>query len=349
MQWAFLGRMWLLALMIIIPYLMVGVVLADTRLKVGYRTDAAPFVYLENGERTGFLHDLCQEVLVQSGLDFEWSKVEAGDRISSLSPGPGEDKVDLLCDPLTVTLERSKTILFSPILFVSGGSYLEVVFEEGTPAQIAYLKGRQAWEDAGYALAHDGATKIEFSSKAELVKKQQSVSSCEKLRPGQIGSIRVGVIEDSTAPEIISNALLAKDPELIKPSPWETVCYKSFDTHKTGIEELCKGVETGGYPLSYYFGDRDILLTYLRLYGDCPNVVASNNFLSVEPYALGLSERVSREQYIKIQNALLRVFSEPFEDSGSTLPFHLFWIYFEGSRPSSSLTSAFTSLIVPAR
>lgn len=348
MRWAYPRRSWEAAIVILTLHLLAPMVSADVPLKVGYRADAAPFVYIENGERTGFLYDLCNAILLKSGLDFVWTEVQASNRINSLSPGPGEGKVDLLCDPLTVTLVRSETILFSPILFVSGGSYLEVKFDEGTPAQIAYQKGREAWEKAGQALTHNGET-IDFSSSPDAIAKQQIVPSCDSLRPGQIGSIRVGIIKDSTAPEIIANALRAKEPQLLKPSPWETVCYKAFDTHSLGIAELCEGTETDGYPLSYYFGDRDILLTYLKRFSDCPDVVASNKFLSVEPYALGLSERVSREDYIKIQRALLQVFSEPFEDSGTTQPFYLFWKYFKESRPSDSLTSTFTSLIVPER
>lgn len=315
---------------------------AQDKLRVGYRKDAAPFVYEENGQRVGFLYEICESILDRSGLPYEWTLVQAGSRLSALGKPQNGPQIDLLCDPVTVTLERSRTIMFSPVLFVSGGSYLAI------ESNVAYVQGVLEWETAGQALSHDG-TVVPFSEKPGEGLRQVSVKPCSELVEGQIGSIRIGVIKESTGPEIIANALRAGDPVVIKPGPWETVCYQEFDTHTEGIAYLCEGRKERGYPLSFYFGDRDIILTYLDRLGDCPDVKASDRFYSIEPYALGISARVSREQYILLQSALFRVFSEEYEDAGTTLPFYLFRKYFRSSRPSSSLNAVFTSLIVPLR
>lgn len=323
---------------------------AQDRLRVGYRKEAAPFVYQEDGERVGFLYDLCKHILDKTGLPYEWTLVEADSRLPALGAGKDGLQIDLLCDPLTVTLKRSETILFSPVLFVSGGSYLEVEFREGSASQMAYARGRSAWEELGEAVSHDGTT-VPFSEQPAKGTKQVSVKSCSVLQKGQIGSIRIGIIKDSTGPEIIASALLSENPSAVNPSPWETVCYEEFNSHSDGLANLCKGSKEDEYPLSYYFGDRDIILTYLERQlesqGGCPDVVASDRFYSIEPYALGVSERVSREQYILLQNALFEAFSETYEESGTSLPFFLFQKYFRSSRPSSSLSAVFTSLMVP--
>ena len=104
---------------------------ADSRLKsildkksirIGYRTDAAPFAFVNaRGEPAGFSLDLCQMVVKsiaqQYGLPdiaIEWVPVNVQTRFSAVTSG----KVDLECGSSTVTLGRMKDVDFSNYIFV---------------------------------------------------------------------------------------------------------------------------------------------------------------------------------------------------------------------------------------
>jgi glutamate/aspartate transport system substrate-binding protein len=104
---------------------------ADSRLKsildkksirIGYRTDAAPFAFVNaRGEPAGFSLDLCQMVVKsiaqQYGLPdiaIEWVPVNVQTRFSAVTSG----NVDLECGSSTVTLGRMKDVDFSNYIFV---------------------------------------------------------------------------------------------------------------------------------------------------------------------------------------------------------------------------------------
>lgn len=377
--------------------LLASAALAENPVTVGYRSQAEPFVYVdeETGDRAGFLYEICEEILETSGLEYEWVEVNAGDRLDALrseedskqSDGMQETvKIDMLCDPLTITLDRAKTVLFSPVVFISGGSYLQV--EYITPptstvveapygkyaASAAYQKGRKDAESIEILRAFDG-TELDRASQGDLrilnaaeldERRQIDVDDCDNLPAGKVGSIRIGVLKNSTSSQVISNALSAETP-FLNPNIWETVCYHPVDTHEEGISKLCQGKPVGdGYPITYYFGDRDIISKYLQKYrassngakGDsianlCEHISLSNRFFSIEPYGLGFSKRLTREEHIKIQQAMLKVFSTSIDsETGTgktTLPFKLFRKYFPNKRASDDLSAVFKSLIVPSR
>src|SRR5262245_32192703 len=80
----------------------------ETRtIKLGYRVDAKPHAYrTERGEPAGYSIDLCKEVAaaviqsIGSAIKTEFVPVLAEQRFESVRDG----KVDLLCDPSTITL-----------------------------------------------------------------------------------------------------------------------------------------------------------------------------------------------------------------------------------------------------
>jgi ABC-type amino acid transport substrate-binding protein len=96
-------------------------------LKIGYRADAKPYSYRnDQGQPAGYIVDLCMEVAasvrteVNAGVKVEFVLVPADQRFESVRDG----KVDILCDPASVTLPRREMVDFSLPTFLDGASVL---------------------------------------------------------------------------------------------------------------------------------------------------------------------------------------------------------------------------------
>ena len=96
-------------------------------IKLGYRADAKPHSYRnDKGEPAGYAVDLCKEVAtaviqtIGSAIKTEFVLVPAAQRFESVRDG----KVDLLCDPSTITLARREMVDFSLPTFLDGASVL---------------------------------------------------------------------------------------------------------------------------------------------------------------------------------------------------------------------------------
>ncbi len=160
------------------------------------------------------------------------------------------------------------------------------------------------------------------ASDGEAVPWQRQPLACDSLAPDQVGAVRVGVIKGSTALEIVANALELEDP-VVTAYAYETICYTEFDNHKSGIGALCSraGADEGKV-LSYYFGDRDIIVAYLEYLkedgkacahasaGKGDEITVSDRFFSFEPYGIAFSPRVDPTKVVKFQAALLDTFSD---------------------------------------
>lgn len=100
----------------------------ETRtIKLGYRADAKPHSYrTDKGEPAGYAVDLCKEVAtaviqtIGSAIKTEFVLIPADQRFESVRDG----KVDLLCDPSTITLARREMVDFSLPTFLDGASAL---------------------------------------------------------------------------------------------------------------------------------------------------------------------------------------------------------------------------------
>jgi polar amino acid transport system substrate-binding protein/glutamate/aspartate transport system substrate-binding protein len=95
--------------------------------KIGYRADAKPYSYRDdNGQPAGYIVDLCLEVAAAVRADVgdkvvvEYVLVTADQRFESVRDG----KVDILCDPSSVTLPRREMVDFSLPTFLDGASVL---------------------------------------------------------------------------------------------------------------------------------------------------------------------------------------------------------------------------------
>jgi len=89
---------------------------------VGYRTDAMPFSFSEDGKQVeGFTIDLCKRVVTSierqlkvTGLQVKWVPVTSQSRFDAVAKGT----VDMECGASTITLSRMKQVDFSSIIFV---------------------------------------------------------------------------------------------------------------------------------------------------------------------------------------------------------------------------------------
>lgn len=112
------------------------VALADTlararetgTLRFGFRTDAPPYSYrAANGEPAGYIVDLCREVAAGVGkaekiasLKLEFVEVSSATRLATLRDG----KIDVLCDPTSMTMSRRVMVDFSLPTFIDGAGVL---------------------------------------------------------------------------------------------------------------------------------------------------------------------------------------------------------------------------------
>lgn len=94
--------------------------------KVGYRTDAKPYSYrTDQGQPAGYIVDLCREVAAAvvasiGNVRAEYVVVPADQRFEAVRNG----RVDMLCDPSSVTKARREMVDFSLPTFLNGASAL---------------------------------------------------------------------------------------------------------------------------------------------------------------------------------------------------------------------------------
>ena len=98
-------------------------ILASKTIKIAYRTDGAPFSFLNSQQQpTGYIVDICKSVVsslekqfnVRGNLKIEWVPVTPQTRFQTVSSG----KADMECGASTVTLGRMKQVDFSNFVFV---------------------------------------------------------------------------------------------------------------------------------------------------------------------------------------------------------------------------------------
>lgn len=114
--------------------------------RIGYRLDAKPYSFQDAGGRpAGFIVDLCKEVAAALGpfVRAQYIPVAAADRFEAVRDG----RVDILCDPSSVTLARREKVDFSLPTFLDGASTLSRTsrpvqqFEDMAGKRIGVLAG----------------------------------------------------------------------------------------------------------------------------------------------------------------------------------------------------------------
>ncbi len=117
---------------------------ADKTIRIGYRHFAPPYSYAAStGKPAGFIVDLCREVaanvqraLKLPKLNIEYVEVSAENRFQAVHDG----KVDVLCEPSSMTMSRRALVDFSLPTFLDGAS----VVTRGKPVKgLEELEGRK--------------------------------------------------------------------------------------------------------------------------------------------------------------------------------------------------------------
>ena len=109
---------------------------------LGYVPDFAPFSAQAGDKASGYAIDLCQDIfntikteLNLPSLQVRYQPVQLGEEVSAVSTG----KVDILCTPTPVTLERRKTVSYSIPVYTAG---LSAVVNKNAPnSLLKVLKG----------------------------------------------------------------------------------------------------------------------------------------------------------------------------------------------------------------
>jgi ABC-type amino acid transport substrate-binding protein len=110
-------------------------------IRIGYRTDARPLSFEENGMPAGYSVDLCKRIAAGIGgqlnlpaMKATYVAVTADNRFDALVKGD----IDIECGATTVTLGRSERVDFTLMTFVTGGTFLSKAESRiGGPADLA--------------------------------------------------------------------------------------------------------------------------------------------------------------------------------------------------------------------
>jgi ABC-type amino acid transport substrate-binding protein len=192
------------------------------QIRIGYRTDAAPFSYRDaKGAAAGYSVDLCALIVggIRRRLKLETLAVKlvpvsTGDRFKAVQEG----RIDLLCGATTVTLSRRAKVDFSKLIYFSGAS---VMMRANGPKNFGSLRGK--------SIGVRGATTTERLLRATLAKSKLAATvvtmkdhldGLKQLEGGTIDAyfadhaLLVGLLNKSAAPGKlkVANQLLSREP-----------------------------------------------------------------------------------------------------------------------------------------
>lgn len=110
-------------------------------IRIGYRTDARPLSFEENGQPAGYSVDLCKRIaggiggqLSLPAMKATYVPVTADNRFDALIKGD----IDIECGATTITLGRLERVDFTLMTFVTGGTFLSKAEARiGGPADLA--------------------------------------------------------------------------------------------------------------------------------------------------------------------------------------------------------------------
>ena len=112
--------------------------------RIGYRTDARPLSFEQNGEAAGYSVDICRRVatsvkehLKKPDLKVSFVRLTSDNRLDAVAKGD----VDIECGATTITLGRQERVDFSLMTFVTGGTVLSMADER--VGMMADLSGKR--------------------------------------------------------------------------------------------------------------------------------------------------------------------------------------------------------------
>jgi polar amino acid transport system substrate-binding protein/glutamate/aspartate transport system substrate-binding protein len=156
-------------------------------LRIGYRADAAPYSFrAAGGEAAGYIVDLCREVAngIKASrqlpkLAIDYVEVTAANRFDALRDG----KIDLLCEPTSMTMSRRAIVDFSLPTFIDGAS---VMFRTGNVHGLEDLRGKKIGVLAGTTTEETlRATLDQLGIKATIVPASDHPAGVKRLSDGE--------------------------------------------------------------------------------------------------------------------------------------------------------------------
>lgn len=157
-------------------------------LRLGVRADAPPYSYrAANGEAAGYIVDLCREVAAAiakaekiPSLKIDYVEVSSTTRLTAVR----DDKIDILCDPTSMTMSRRSLVDFSLPTFIDGAGVLHRVnesyrLEDLGGKKIGVLQGTTTEESLRTTLA-------ELGIKVEIVPMRAHPEGVRSLSAGKI-------------------------------------------------------------------------------------------------------------------------------------------------------------------
>jgi len=167
------------------------------------RSDAPPFAERTGeGSYAGFLVEICEAAVAGAGYTVAGRRpITAGERATAI----GDNSVDLVCDPMTITLARAEQVDFSPIVFVANSG----LYRRDEPRALL-------------PAALDGADACAESHTAD---------------PGR-RLVGVGMVGGTTANATYA---LARDSGILGETLDYGLCPVTFASHAEGIAALCDG------------------------------------------------------------------------------------------------------------
>lgn len=113
-------------------------------LRLGFRADAPPYSYRSgDGSPSGYMVDLCREIseavkksISTTNLKVEFVEITAADRLEAVRDG----KIDVLCDPTSMTMSRRELVDFSLPTVIDGAGLL---YRNTGPGHLADFEGKR--------------------------------------------------------------------------------------------------------------------------------------------------------------------------------------------------------------
>ena len=158
-------------------------------LRIGYRADARPLSFEENGAPSGYSVDLCKRIAAGIGgqlslpaMKATFVKVTTENRFDALVKGD----IDIECGATTITLGRLERVDFTLMTFVTGGTFL--------PARSAALPIRLSGKRVAVSRGTSTATALqaylkENSIDARVVTVDDRDAGMSRLQRGDVDAL----------------------------------------------------------------------------------------------------------------------------------------------------------------
>lgn len=157
-------------------------------LRLGFRVDAPPYSFrTTNGQPSGYIVDLCREIAASvknaqgiPSLKIDYVEVSSATRLEAVRDG----KVDLLCDPTSMTMSRRAMVDFSLPTFIDGAGVLHRVNEL---SRLEDLRGKKIGVLQGTTTEDVLKTTLtQLGIKAEIIPMQAHPDGVRSLSAGKI-------------------------------------------------------------------------------------------------------------------------------------------------------------------